>query len=67
MGACVCGGEIAVGLFLGKLSGLAEGDRYVGPMDLQFGQRVGDHRRPDPVELEDLRVAFLDDHARARA
>ena len=60
-GPGVGGGEVAVGPFLGELAGLGEHDRHGGPADLQFGEAVGDHRGPDPVELEDLRIPVLDD------
>ena len=56
------GGQVAVGPFLGQAAGLAEHDGDVGPTDLAFGDPVGDERGPDPVLLEDLRVAVLDDH-----
>jgi len=50
----------AVGPFLGELPGLAEDDRHVRPADLDFRQAVGDQCGPDPVELEDGRIAVLD-------
>jgi hypothetical protein len=56
----VGGGEVAVGPFLGELPGFAEHDRHGGPADLEFGESVGDHGRADPVELEHLRIAVLD-------
>nr|WP_244918303.1 hypothetical protein [Mycobacterium xenopi] len=62
----VGGGEEPVGVFLGELAGLAEHDGHVRPADLQLGEPVGDHRGPDAVKLEQLRVAILDDHRRAR-
>jgi hypothetical protein len=37
-----------------------------GPAHLHLGQPVGHHRRSDAVELEDLRVALLDDDQAAR-
>ena len=61
----VGGGEEPVGPFLGELAGLAEHDRHVGPADLQLGEAVGDHRGPDMVEFEQLRVAVLDHDRRA--
>lgn len=62
----ICGGEEPVGPFLGTLARLAEHYQHVWPADLQFGQPVGDHGGTDAVELEQLRVAVLDDGRRAR-
>jgi hypothetical protein len=57
----VGGGEVPVGPYLGKLAGLAEHDRHIGPAHRVLGQAVGDDGGADAVELEDLRVAVLDD------
>ena len=39
---------------------------FCGSRKHDLGQPVGHHRRSDAVELEDLQVALLDDHAAAR-
>ena len=65
-GPGVGGGEEPVGPFLGELAGFAEDDRHVGPADLEFGETIGDQGGPDPVELEHLGVAVLDDDRGAR-